>query len=78
MDGNFPIRDLLPLRPQDIAPYQPAPQPALVSLADKVFAWVERVRSRRTLGLLDDRMLRDIGVDRGSVHDEIQKPFWRG
>lgn len=77
MDGNFPIRDLLPLRPVDMAQFTPAKAPVLVGLADKLLSWVERVRSRRTLGLMDDRMLRDIGIDRGTAHQEVQKPFWR-
>lgn len=77
MDGNFPVRDLLPLRQADIARFAPQPTPVLVSLADKVMGFVERVRSRRTLGLMDDRMLRDIGLDRGTAYQEVQKPFWR-
>jgi uncharacterized protein YjiS (DUF1127 family) len=77
MDGNFPIRDLLPLRPVDIARFAPAKAPVLVGVADRLMSWVERVRSRRTLGLMDDRMLRDIGIDHGTAYQEIQKPFWR-
>ena len=77
MDGNFPIRDLLPLRPVDIARFAPAKAPVLVTAAEKLMGWIERVRSRRTLGLMDDRMLRDIGIDRGTAYQEVQKPFWR-
>ena len=68
MDGNFPIRDLLPLRPVDIARFAPAKTPVLLGLADKFMGLVERVRSRRTLDMMDDRMLRDIGIDRGTAH----------
>ncbi len=74
---KFPVRDLLPLRQVDIDRFAPKPAPVLVSLADKLMSFVERVRSRRTLGLMDDRMLRDIGIDRGTAYQEIQKPFWR-
>lgn len=39
--------------------------------------WRRRSRDRATLATLDERMLRDIGVTRGEVLDEINKPFWR-
>ena len=39
--------------------------------------WQQRSRERAQLARLDDRMLRDIGVTRGDVWQEINKPFWR-
>ena len=33
-------------------------------------------RSRRQLADLDDRMLRDIGLDRGKARHEATKGFW--
>jgi uncharacterized protein YjiS (DUF1127 family) len=39
--------------------------------------WRRRGRSRAELAKLDDRMLRDIGITRGDVWREINKPFWR-
>jgi uncharacterized protein YjiS (DUF1127 family) len=39
--------------------------------------WRRRSRERAELAKLDDRMLRDIGITRGDVWDEINKPFWR-
>ena len=39
--------------------------------------WRRRSRDRAQLASLDDRMLRDIGVSRGDVLQEINKPFWR-
>jgi uncharacterized protein YjiS (DUF1127 family) len=39
--------------------------------------WRLRSRERAELAKLDDRMLRDIGVNRGDVWREINKPFWR-
>jgi uncharacterized protein YjiS (DUF1127 family) len=39
--------------------------------------WRQRSRERAQLASLDDRMLRDIGVSRGDVLQEINKPFWR-
>jgi uncharacterized protein YjiS (DUF1127 family) len=39
--------------------------------------WRQRSRERAQLGALDERMLRDIGISRGDVLHEINKPFWR-
>lgn len=39
--------------------------------------WSFRQRSRTALGLLDDRLLKDIGLDPASAADEATKPFWR-
>lgn len=38
----------------------------------------QRSRQRRRLARLDDRLLRDIGIDRIAAMGEISKPFWRG
>lgn len=37
----------------------------------------QRSRERAQLAALDERMLRDIGISRGDVLREINKPFWR-
>lgn len=39
--------------------------------------WAERAHQRRQLSALDDRLLRDIGLNRWDVDREIRKPFWR-
>ena len=39
--------------------------------------WRRRSRERAQLASLDDRMLRDIGISRGDMLAEINKPFWR-
>jgi uncharacterized protein YjiS (DUF1127 family) len=39
--------------------------------------WTALYRQRHHLAELDDRMLRDIGLSRGDVQIEIEKPFWR-
>ena len=36
----------------------------------------ELSRSRRQLAQLDERMLRDIGLDRGTARFEASKGFW--
>lgn len=42
-----------------------------------VLVWQSRAHERHLLGSLDDRMLRDIGLDRADVSREAEKPFWR-
>jgi len=44
---------------------------------DTVDIWMERVRTRRALLTLDDRMLQDIGVSRADACNEAEKPFWQ-
>ena len=44
---------------------------------DTLQQWRRRRRERAELARLDDRMLRDIGITRGDVWQEINKPFWR-
>lgn len=46
-------------------------------LFDLLALWRQRARTRHQLAGLDDRQLRDIGVDRVMAHNEATKPFWR-
>jgi uncharacterized protein YjiS (DUF1127 family) len=39
--------------------------------------WSERARQRRTLAMLSDHSLRDIGLSRTEVNFESRRPFWR-
>lgn len=50
---------------------------ARAALADLLALWRQRARTRHQLAGLDDRQLRDIGVDRAAAQDEAAKPFWR-
>lgn len=47
-------------------------------LADCIALWRRRRKSRRDLSRLDERLLRDIGLDRCTALEEVYKPFWRG
>jgi uncharacterized protein YjiS (DUF1127 family) len=47
-----------------------------VRLLAIVFKWRERVRQRRQLYALDERMLKDIGITRVDVEREAGKHFW--
>ena len=43
---------------------------------DNVMTRTELARSRRQLAQLDERLLRDIGLDRGAARFEASKSFW--
>ena len=77
MDGNISLHDFRAQHPVFSQPVR-VRRPVLTALVDLVIGSVERARSRRILRLLDDRMLRDIGLDRGTAQYESDKPFWRG
>jgi len=47
---------------------------ALAGLLDLLLLWQERSAQRTRL---DDRLLRDMGLDRDSVAHEVRKPFWQ-
>jgi uncharacterized protein YjiS (DUF1127 family) len=43
---------------------------------EKVMTRAELARSRNQLAQLDERLLRDIGIDRATARFEADKPFW--
>ncbi|KAA0582188.1 DUF1127 domain-containing protein [Azospirillum sp. B21] len=47
-------------------------------LFDLLFSALERRKQRHALMGLDDHLLKDIGVSRAEVEQEVSKPFWRG
>lgn len=49
----------------------------LAAIASAYSTWHERSIQRRALARLDDRMLRDIGISRSDVEQEVEKPFWQ-
>lgn len=42
-----------------------------------MFTWMQRVHFREQLRSLTDHTMRDIGLNRYEVKQEISKPFWR-
>jgi len=49
----------------------------LIDGANCLHLWRERAAQRRSLLTLDDRILRDIGINRAVASNEARKPFWR-
>ncbi len=49
----------------------------LRNAARTVANWSARSRQRRALALLNEDLLRDIGVNRYHAKREAEKPFWR-
>ena len=50
---------------------------AIGGLLALISTWRRRMDERKKLGLLDDRMLDDIGLQPLDVRREIEKPFWQ-
>lgn len=44
---------------------------------DLLLSWIDTARQRRSLQMMDDRLLRDVGLSRADVEAETSKPFWR-
>jgi uncharacterized protein YjiS (DUF1127 family) len=49
----------------------------LALLIDCVLEWHDRRRQRYALQMLDDRLLKDIGISRADIQGEADKPFWK-
>jgi uncharacterized protein YjiS (DUF1127 family) len=59
------------------APRSPRWSTAVVSALALVLTWIARWRDRRDLAMLDDYMLKDLGLTRCDVFREVEKPIWR-
>ena len=53
------------------------PRSLLLAMIGLLVHWQERAEQRHALAELDDRLLRDIGLDRVAAAHEARKPFWR-
>jgi len=49
----------------------------LGQLSETVHVWRQRYRTRQELAQWTERDLHDVGLSRGDVISEIEKPFWR-
>jgi uncharacterized protein YjiS (DUF1127 family) len=75
-----PLYGALPSRPQQeswLLKGSKALYGALEQAVDTILTWRERARMRRQLLMLDDRLLKDIGLTRTQAFGEAEKPFWR-
>jgi uncharacterized protein YjiS (DUF1127 family) len=52
-------------------------QGVLAQLSETLHVWRDRQRQRRELARWSDRDLHDIGLSRGDIVYEAEKPFWR-
>jgi uncharacterized protein YjiS (DUF1127 family) len=46
-------------------------------ILEALVGWQRRASDRRQLALMDETMLKDIGVTRLDAEQEASKPFWR-
>jgi len=53
------------------------PGRTLARSATGIAAWIEGIRSQRRLQMLDDRALRDLGLDRNAADRDSTSSFWR-
>lgn len=49
----------------------------LASISTMLYIYHERARNRRVLSMLDDRLLRDMGISVIERDRECAKPFWK-
>jgi uncharacterized protein YjiS (DUF1127 family) len=72
-----PLETLRPERASAAARLRTILGRTLVRLVEQVIARDQRRRDRRLLAILDDRMLRDIGIDRATAESDSTTSFWR-
>ncbi|MEM8952251.1 MAG: DUF1127 domain-containing protein [Pseudomonadota bacterium] len=48
----------------------------IAGIADALERWRQRREQRRAMAMLSDHLLRDIGLTRQDVEQELRKPFW--
>jgi uncharacterized protein YjiS (DUF1127 family) len=65
------------LRPAAVRPAGAGLVRSAGALFATVWTWSFRTRSRRCLAQLDERLMRDIGLDPVEWRREVDKPFWK-
>ncbi len=64
-------------RPERAARFHTILGRTLARLVKHVISWYQGYRHRQLLVNLDDRMLRDIGIDRAAAESDSTNSFWR-
>ena len=76
-----PMHEVITRRPLYGAVSPPYRRSPLLRLADRLAAslerWRQRQEQRKSLAMLNDHLLRDIGLTSEDVREEMKKPFWR-
>jgi uncharacterized protein YjiS (DUF1127 family) len=49
----------------------------LAQVGETLHVWRQRYRTRQELAQWTDRDLHDVGLSRGDIVNEAEKPFWR-
>jgi uncharacterized protein YjiS (DUF1127 family) len=47
------------------------------AIARTLRTWGARIRERHAFPLIDERDLREMGLSRWDIEQELRKPFWR-
>lgn len=50
--------------------------PRLARLMARILRWQQLARERRQLAMLSDAALKDLGLNRGEILREVDRPFW--
>ncbi|BCG24204.1 hypothetical protein TUM18999_23950 [Pseudomonas tohonis] len=56
--------------------HRPAVRGSHLSIGARMLRWYQLYRQRRELAGLSDAMLKDLGLSRGDVMQESERPFW--
>jgi len=73
MDANASTRTTICSSSAALSPAFAPVERAVAMIA----TWRQRFADRKQLCSLDEHMLRDVGLSRGDVEFEINRPFWR-
>ncbi|WCD82772.1 DUF1127 domain-containing protein [Pseudomonas sp. TUM22785] len=56
--------------------HRPVVRGSHLSLGTRLLRWYQLYSQRRELASLSDAMLKDLGLTRGDVMQESERPFW--
>ena len=60
------------------ATWRAAMMDVVISAVEYLARLQARSRDRHAIQLLDDHMLKDVGLSRADIDEELSKPFWTG